>query len=302
MRRNTAGTVSRSNQPHQAKENRFLHGAVFLLTFWYTNTHMKIGVFDSGFGGLSILKGLVKELPQYDYIYLGDTARTPYGTRSQEVVHQYTLEAVEYLFNKDCQLVILACNTASAEALPKIQQEYLSEKYPDRRVLGVIIPACEEAVSISKGKVGIMATDSSVSSGAFERELKKIKDVEVTQVACPLLVPLVETGEDDLEIVDRVVKKYTDQLQGVDTIILGCTHYGMLADRIREAVPGITVIDEGEVIGRKTKDYLERHPEMESKLSKNSTREFLTTDLSERFERLGSIFYGDDIVVEKVKL
>lgn len=272
---------------------------------------MKIGFFDSGFGGLNILSAVVKEMPEYDYVYLGDTARTPYGSRSQDVIYEYTKQAVEYLFQKDCQLIILACNSASSEALPKIQQNYLKENYPDRRVLGVIVPAAEEAVSVTKNNnIGVIATESTVESNAFSREVKKInKTAEIHQQACPLIVPLVESGETDQKIIESILFKYLEPIQktGIDTLILGCTHYGILEKEITEvwqkiSDQNINIINEGKVVAQKLRDYLKRHPEIESKLSKNNHREFYTTDLTEKFQKLGSLFFGQNIEVKKINL
>lgn len=271
---------------------------------------MKIGIFDSGFGGLNIMKSIVNQLPQYDYIYFGDTARTPYGTRSQETIYQYTEEAVDFLFKKDCQLIILACNTASAEALSKIQHQYLKDNYPERRVLGVIIPACEKAIEISKNRrIGIMATTSTVESKTFFRELrKKDPSIKVFQQACPLLVPLVESGEKDKEVVNKILLNYLNPLfqKNIDTLILGCTHYGLLENRIRKIIKDykqkIKVINEGPIVAEKLKDYLKRHPEINKKLSKKSKRQFYTTDLTNSFERLGSLFFGKKIKADKIKL
>lgn len=274
---------------------------------------MKIGVFDSGFGGLEITGHLIKEMPDYDFIYLGDTARNPYGSRSQETIYKYVTESVDFLFKNDCQLVILACNTASSEALRKIQQDYLPEKYPDRRVLGVIIPAVEEAVSITNTntnpKIGVMATESSVASGAFKREILKLQPKAIVfEQPCPLLVPFVESGEDDYEILRLILHKYLRGLVGVgiDSLILGCTHYGILKNEIQtvlsELVSSAKIISEGEIVALKLKNYLERHSEIEQRLSKNETREFYTTDLTEKFEKIGSVLIGAPIKVKKISL
>ena len=264
-----------------------------------------IGVFDSGFGGLEILKAVTKLLPEYDYVYLGDTARNPYGSRSQEVIFEFTAQAVGYLFKQNCQLIILACNTASSKALRRIQQEYLPIAYPNGKVLGVLIPAAEEAVLITKNyKIGVLATSATVSSGAFERELKKINpNIQVFQNAAPLLVPIVETGEQDSEIADLALRKYLAPLinEGIDTLILGCTHYGILKEEIQKIVgPRIKLIAEGEIVARKLKDYLARHSEIEKKLTKKGRVRFLTTDLEDKFQSLGSIFYGKPIIPERV--
>lgn len=266
---------------------------------------MKLGVFDSGFGGLDILREIVKQLPEYDYIYLGDTARTPYGSRSQETVYKFTKQGVDFLFNRDCQIVILACNTASSEALRRIQQEYLPRHFPQRRVLGVIIPAVEQALeTTSNHRVGVMATEGTVASGAFERELRKLNPkIAVFQKACPLLVPIVESGEQDSEIVELALKNYLTPLikKDIDTLILGCTHYGLLVGKIKKITgEKIHIISEGPVLAGKLKDYLRRHLEIESTLNKNSEMRFLTTDLGQKFRILGSQFFGKEIEPEKV--
>ncbi len=270
------------------------------------NRKCSIGIFDSGFGGLDIMKYVVRKLPQYDYIYLGDTARTPYGTRSREVVYNFTEQAVDFLFKKGCKLIILACNTASSDALRKIQQEYLVKNYPDRRVLGVIIPAAETAVERSKNKrIGVIGTEGTVKSGAFERELKKLNPkVKVFQNACPLLVPIVESGEKDNIIIDRVLKNYLTPLmkKEIDTLILGCTHYGILSNEIKKILNGVNIINEGEIVAEKLDDYLARHLEIEGTLSRNSKTTFYTTDLTDRFKTLGSRFFGKPVEPEKVNL
>lgn len=268
-----------------------------------------IGVFDSGFGGLEVLKHIVKKLPQYDFIYLGDTARTPYGSRSQEVIFNFAGQAVEFLFKgacpelaEGCPLVILACNTASSEALRKIQQEYTSPK-----VLGVIIPAVERATELTKNnRVGVIATEGTVQSGAFERELKKRNPkIKVFQKACPLLVPIVEAGEHNSEIAKLALQKYLKPLlaKKIDTLILGCTHYGILEKQIKKIVgKNIFVISEGKIVAEKLVDYLNRHPEIETCLTKRSQRVFLTTDLTDKFQTLGTQFFGKKIKPEKISL
>jgi glutamate racemase len=270
------------------------------------NKKYSIGVFDSGFGGLDILRHIVKELPQYNYIYLGDTARTPYGGRSQETIFTFTTQAVDFLFKNNCGLIILACNTASSGALRRIQQEYLPKYYPKRRVLGVIIPTAEEAVKMSKGRIGVIATEGSVASGAFVRELKKLDShIRIFQQACPLLVPLVEAHEENSLASGLILKNYLQPLirNNIDALILGCTHYGILENKIRKIVGNkITVINEGGVVGRKLKDYLYRHPEIEQSLSKESKVRFFTTDLTDKFKSFGSKFFGKNILPEKVEL
>lgn len=265
-----------------------------------------IGVFDSGFGGLQILKHIVKELPEYNYVYLGDTARVPYGSRSQEVILNFVTQAVEFLFKKNCQLVIFACNTASAKALCKIQREYLPKNYPDRKVLGVVVPAVEEAAKKSKNSVGVIATSGSVASGVFVRELQKInKNLKIFQQACPLLVPIVEFGEEKSEITGIMLEKYLKPLlkNKIDTLILGCTHYGILEKKIRKIAGNkVNIIAEEKIIGKKLKNYFERHPEIENKLNKNGKRSFYSTDITENFKILGSKFFGKQINMQKAKL
>lgn len=266
-----------------------------------------IGVFDSGFGGLEILSEIVKELPEFDYIYLGDTARTPYGTRSQEIVYTFTKQAVDSLFKENCQLIILACNTASSRALRKIQKEYLPKYYPERRVLGVLIPASEEAIKKTKNKkIGVLATEGTVSSKAFVRELKKIdREIKVFQNAASLLVPIVESGEQNSEITDLALRNYLSPLikKGIDTLILGCTHYGILQKKIKQVIDrNIILIVEGKVVAKKLKDYLKRHPEIEKRLTRGKRTIFLTSDLSEKFKKLGSLFFGEKIQPKKIIL
>lgn len=258
-----------------------------------------IGVFDSGFGGLTILKGIVRRLPKYDYIYLGDSARTPYGNRSQDLIFEFTKEAVDFLFRAGCQLIILACNTASAEALRKIQQEWSPLHYPERRVLGVIRPTVEEAVKLTtNNKIGVIGTEGTISSGAYVREIKNLNQrIKVFQQACPLLVPIIEAGEHNWEGTDLILKKYLKPLvaKKIDTLILGCTHYPIIKNKIKKFTGKIRLISQEEIIGPKLADYLKRHPEIEKKLAKNGQRIFLTTDLTNRFQKLGSLFFGKEI-------
>lgn len=269
----------------------------------------KIGVFDSGFGGLDILRSIVDVLPEHDFVYLGDTARAPYGSRSRETIYEYVIEALKKLFEEGCQLVVLACNTASAEALRRVQQEFLPQNYPDRRVLGVIIPAVEGVIESGAKKIGVIATESTIASGAFPREIaKKDIDAEVFTVACPLIAPLVEAGEEDSEIIHAVLKKYLKQLPAdTDTLILGCTHYGILSDDIGKVLRDLgnysaKVVSVGAIVAEKLEDYLRRHPEIDQLLSKNRDRKFMSTDLTDKFEKLGTKFFGEEISVVKVDL
>lgn len=266
-----------------------------------------IGVFDSGFGGIDVLRGIVKELPEYDYLYLGDTARTPYGTRSQEVVYEFTRQAVDFLFESGCDLVILACNTASSDALRKIQKDYLPKHHPGKRVLGVLIPAVEAAIAGTINKrVGVIATSGTVRSAAFARELTKLDPkIKVFQNACPLLVPLVEAGEYHSKAADLIVANYLSPLhkKGIDTLILGCTHYGILENKIRKLCHAdIRIVSGAKIVPKKLKAYLEKHPEIESKLRKKSSVNFCSTDLTETFTTLGSKFFGKKITVRRVTL
>jgi glutamate racemase len=266
-----------------------------------------IGVFDSGFGGISTLRGIVKELPEYNYIYLGDNARTPYGTRSQETILRFSQEAVSFLIKKNCDLIIFACNTASSKALRKIQRNYINKLHPEKRVLGVLMPAVEEAAEKTKNKrVGIIATEGSVNSMSFVKELQLIdKKIKVFQQATPLLVPLVESGEYKSEITDLVLKKYLKNLlkKNIDTLILGCTHYGILEKKIRKIFgPKIIIISDKKVVPKKLKSYLLRHTEIESNLKKNGVVKFHTTDSTEKFTTLGSKFFGKKIKVKKTSL
>lgn len=265
-----------------------------------------IGVFDSGFGGISILKHIVRRLPEYDYLYFGDNARAPYGTRSSETVLSFTEEGVRFLFSKGCNLVVLSCNTASSEALRKIQRGWLAKEFPGKRVLGVVIPASEAATSVSEnGRIGVLATPGTVKSGSFERELRKLdRRVKVFQSPAPLLVPFVEAGEEKSPALLPIIRKYVSPLirRGVDTIVLGCTHYGILASRIRSAVgKNIRVLDEGPVVAKKLEEYLIRHPEMEKRISKNGSVRFFSTDPTDAFVRYGSRFFGKKIKAEKIR-
>ncbi len=270
-----------------------------------------IGVFDSGYGGLTILKQLVRTLPQYDFLYLGDNARTPYGTRSFGVVYEYTLQAVKYLFSQNCPLIIIACNTASAKALRNIQQLDLPVIAPERRVLGVIRPSVEKVGEITKnGHVGVVGTPGTVQSETYPIELKKWsggKVKSVVQEACPLWVPLVENNEIDSEGAEYFVRKNITNIlrkdKNMDTLILGCTHYPLLINQIRKFVPeNIRILEQGQIVAEKLQDYLFRHPEIESKLSKNGRIRFQTTEAAESFNEKGALFLGQAVNAETVRL
>lgn len=249
-----------------------------------------IGVFDSGYGGLTILKQMRAQLPDYDFLYYGDNARTPYGTRSFEVVYEYTLECVTRLFEKGCHLVILACNTASAKALRTIQQRDLPRLDPNRRVLGIIRPTVECLGSITKSRhIGLLATPGTVKSLSYQLEIEKLfHDIVVSAEACPIWVPLIETGDFATDGADFFVKKHIDSLLAkdsqIDTIILGCTHYPLLLDKIRKYVPdNITILSQGEYVASSLRDYLQRHPEIDSRCTRNASCRYITTESPEIF-------------------
>lgn len=273
--------------------------------------YQPIGVFDSGYGGLTVYKELVRQLPGYDYIYLGDNARNPYGTRSFEVVFEYTLEAVNYLFGQGCRLVILACNTASAKALRNIQQNELPLTYPDRRVLGVIRPSVEMIPSMTRtGHVGVLGTTGTVLSESYPMEIAKItpgSPISVVQEACPMWVPIVENNLMDSPGAASFVEQNISALFAkdplIDTIILGCTHYPLLADLIRKYLPeGVRLLFQGPIVAEKLGDYLHRHPEIEVECTKNGRRDYFTTESPANFDRLAKLFLGEEVRSRHVKL
>lgn len=258
-----------------------------------------VGVFDSGYGGLTILKEIVQELPQYEYIYLGDNARAPYGPRSFETVYQYTLECVRWFFAQGCELVVLACNTASAKALRTIQQRDLPGIDPAKRVLGVIRPSTEVIGTYSKtGEVGILGTSGTVISNSYPIEIAKLfPELKVYQEACPMWVPLVENNEYDKPGADYFIKQHLDHLlaqsAGIDTVLLACTHYPLLLDKIRKYLPEhIEVVSQGQIVAASLKDYLQRHTELEAKLSRAGGQHFYTTDAAADFDAHASTFFG----------
>ena len=261
-----------------------------------------IGIFDSGMGGLTVLKEIVKKLPAYDYIYLGDNARAPYGTRSFETVYHYTLECVKKLFSMNCNLVILACNTASAKALRNIQQLDLPKLSSGKRVLGVIRPTTEVIGKHTKTKhVGVLGTAGTVNSDSYKIEIEKFFPVvKVFQEACSIWVPLVEYNEIDSSATDYFVQKHIENLfsksEQIDTIILGCTHFPLLIDKIKKFIPeNVKLISQGEIVAGSLADYLKRHPEIESNCSRNGKIEFYTTDSTEAFDKTATIFYKNNI-------
>ncbi len=261
-----------------------------------------IGIFDSGYGGLTIMKEIVQKLPHCDYIYLGDNARAPYGNRSFDTVYEYTLECVRWFFSQGCPLVVLACNTASAKALRTIQQNDLQKIAPDNRVLGVIRPTTEVIGNHTESRsIGILGTTGTVQSGSYEIEVHKFyPDVKVHQEACPMWVPLIENNEHHSKGADFFVKKHLknllDAAPDIDTILLACTHYPLMMDKIREYAPiDTTIISQGEIVANSLADYLRRHPEMEARISKGGTKAFYTTDSPSDFDTKGSLFFGADV-------
>lgn len=268
-----------------------------------------IGVFDSGYGGLTILNEMKKKLPEYDFIYLGDNARTPYGTRSFDVVYEYTLQCVEYLFRQGCRLVILACNTASAKALRSIQQIDLKKWTPEHRVLGVIRPTVEVVADLTQSRhVGLLGTIGTVQSQSYPLEINKLyPDIVVTATACPMWVPLIENQEYNSSGADYFVQKYVDELfskdDKIDTVILGCTHYPLLADKISKVLPkGVTLVSQGEYVAESLKKYLMRHTELDAYCSKNAKIRYLTTENEERFAQSASIFLQEKVRAERILL
>ena len=261
-----------------------------------------IGIFDSGFGGLTVFKAIKNKLPDYDYIYLGDNARAPYGDRSMEAVYEYTLEAVEYLFAMGCPIVILACNTASAKALRTIQQCDLPRLGSEKRVLGIIRPSAEVIGEYTKtGSIGIVGTRGTVSSKSYVIEVhKQYPNVKVYQEACPMWVPLIENYEHETDNADYYIKKNLDELLAqspdIDTILLGCTHYPLLMDKIKKYVPShIQIVEQGGIVAGSFANYLQRHPEIEENISTNGKMTFYTTDDTEHFDNHASIFFGEKV-------
>lgn len=268
-----------------------------------------IGVFDSGYGGLTILRDFRRLLPEYDYIYLGDNARAPYGNRSFELVYEFTAQAVNHLFGQGCPLVILACNTASAKALRTIQVQDLPEIDPTRRVLGVIRPTIERLPELTTtGHIGVLATPGTVLSRSYTLETEKLfPEMKVTEKACPMWVPLVENGEADMPGADYFVRKYIDAIlledPEIDTLILGCTHYPMLYPKIRAYVPErISVVPQGNLVAESLKDYLKRHPEMDSRLTRNGTTIYETTEATFKFDTISSLFLQSPVSSVQIPL
>lgn len=268
-----------------------------------------IGVFDSGYGGLTILKEIVNKLPQYDYLYLGDSARAPYGNRSFDTVYHYTLQCVKWFFEQGCSLVILACNTASAKALRTIQQNDLPGIAPGKRVLGVIRPTAEIIGKFSETKsVGILATNGTVASESYPMEINKFfPGLKVHQEACPMWVPLVENNEHENNGADYFVKKNLQNIfekgEDIDVILLACTHYPLLKEKIEEYLPvGVKLLSQGEIVAESLADYLQRHPEIENLCSRGGQRTFYTTDSTEDFDNHATVFFGKQVKSKHVDL
>ncbi len=276
----------------------------------FTNMNKQpIAVFDSGYGGLTVLKEIVAVLPAYDYLYLGDNGRAPYGPRSFEEVYRYTLEAVTWLLGQDCPLVILACNTASAKALRTIQQNDLAKFGPDKRVLGVIRPSAEVIGNYSKtGHVGVLGTRGTVQSQSYLLEIEKyFPGVTVSQQACPMWVPLIENNEFDTTGADYFVEKDISKLlsadEMIDSILLGCTHYPLLIDKIKQFVPqGITIVEQGSIVANSLQDYLKRHPQLEEQCSKQGSRSFYTTGDTGDFDSHAGRFFGEALKSTHLRL
>jgi glutamate racemase len=268
-----------------------------------------IGVFDSGYGGLTVLRSLVDQLPQYDYLYLGDNARSPYGNRSFDTVYRYTLQCVKWLLAQNCPLIILACNTASAKALRTIQQNDLEKLNPAARVLGVIRPTTEILGKHTQtNSIGVLATQGTVQSGSYLIELEKFfPGLTIEQEACPMWVPLVENNEHGTEGADYFVQKHIRNILSrngdIDTLLLACTHYPLLREKIKKFLPeGVTLLSQGDIVAESLRDYLQRHPEMEARLSKQSSRSFYTTDSAEDFNNKASIFFGEKVDAQHTDL
>lgn len=269
-----------------------------------------IGIFDSGYGGLTVFRSIADQLPDYDYVYLGDNARAPYGNRSFNTIHEYTWECVQMLFKMGCPLIILACNTASAKALRTIQQRDLIREDPAKRVLGVIRPTAEVIGNYTQSKqIGVLGTKGTVQSGSYQIEINNFfPDVKVHQQACPLWVPLVENGEHDQPGADYFIKKYLDQVLAksdeMDTLLLACTHYPLLQEKISAYLPKhIKVVPQGDIVAASLKDYLNRHPEMEQKLTRGGTREFFTTsDDTDDFDHHASMFFSEQVKSQYIPL
>lgn len=268
-----------------------------------------LGFFDSGIGGLTIFKDVIKLMPDYSYIYLGDDARAPYGSRSQSVIYKFTGQCVVRLFEEGAILVVLACNTSSSGALRKIQKKFLPKHYSEKKVLGIVIPTAEGVINMTKSKkIGILATEATVRSLVYPKEIKKLDNkIKVYQQACPLLVPAIEAGKSDSKELELMVENYIAQLfkkdKKIDVLILGCTHYELIRNIIKKYVPKpVKIISQGKIVAKKLKNYLKRHPEISNKLEKERKRIFLSTGDSPKVKDSFRKFYGKEISLRKVIL
>lgn len=270
---------------------------------------MKIGIFDSGFGGLSVFKAIHDKLPDFDFVYLGDSARAPYGNHSHDIIYGYVEEAVKYLFEKqDCRLVILACNTASAQALRRLQQEWLPQNYPDRRVLGVIRPVAEAVKSLGANKkIGILGTRATIEAKVFTSEIEnqKAEVADILEHACPLLVPMIEEGFHNRPEMKKILRYYLKPLKDskVDIVINGCTHYSLLHDMIKGVMgKRVVILDSASIVADSLTEYLYRHSEIKSALTKSGRVDFYTTDDAQRFNNLASKFWGNPVKARQISL
>ena len=265
------------------------------------STCMKIGVFDSGLGGLFTLRALRDSMPEYDYVYLGDTKRVPYGSRSHATIYQFLTEGLEFLYSHGCSLVIVACNTASAEALRRVQQEWLPSHYPDRTALGMIVPLAEACEPYER--IGVIGTEATIRSGAYERECGiRAPGTTVYSVAAPLLVPLIESG--DTRHIEPVLKDYLSAFDGTDiqALVLACTHYPLVRDEFKALLPGVELIGQDTVVPEKTRDYLARHPDTEAGLSKDGSIELFVTDLTPHYAKRAEEWFGAEAEVQLVNI
>lgn len=262
---------------------------------------MKIGIFDSGLGGLFVMRSIVKRLPQYDYMYCGDTERVPYGNRSHATIYSFTTQALTFLFENKCELVILACNSASAQALRQIQQDWMPRHFPKRKVLGVIIPTVETVLEKKVKNIGVLATVATVSSHSFRKEIqKRFAHAIIIEKPAPLLVPFVESGE--TVGLQKTIARYVAPFKKMDAVILGCTHYGILLRRIKKELPAtVCVISENSAIPKKIQTYLQRHPEIETKLSKKKNREFFATKITPTLSLKAKKWFGASILLRKAE-
>lgn len=264
---------------------------------------MKLGVFDSGLGGLLISKAIRDHIPDIDMMYLGDTLHVPYGNRSQEAIFGYTRKAMEFLFEQDCALIVVACNTASAAALRRLQQEWLPHAYPDRRILGVVVPTLEAALDSGYRSIGLLATNYIVRSNIYGEELQKLRpDIQLHPLAAPLLVPMIEN--DGLEWVESALQKYLAPVQGrgLDSLILGCTHYPLIKAQVQKVLPGVALLSQDDIIPPKLSDYLHRHPDMNGRIGRGGESLFYVSDITQSYADAAERLYGHPLNLQKAEL